>query len=295
MPSEELERDLRELDVEVLFAAFESATEVTIEEVAGRLLAYAISSAIAHPAAAVLGGVARALITKLFDKTKELESRMNEILDEPFQTAVTSLKEVMSVKAHTEEDQYEIQRRLGTVCDRLQSAYTYAEKNAQTRRLTIRSYQVIAAALTKGGRPFMELYLKDLRSAANDLGNRAWAIEANAKQEFGSPEENESNINLAQDELYGIQHRKIERGEYPDSHKGNSASVPDLYDGPLAERALTDMIVSSDRASGRYRSEYDRARLLRSTAKQIEDFCSFAVEVATNRAQIIQNTSSDRN
>ena len=299
------ERDRKDIQVEVLIATFESVTEQVVEGMADRLLASAVSAAIRHPVAAVLAGVARALITGIFDKTREIEGKVDQIIDEPFQTAVTSFKEVMNISAETSNEQVEVQRRLGVICDRLQTAYTYAEKKNQTRLLGIRSYQALTAAMTIGGRPFMELYLKDLRSAAQDLFERAESIELQARKRFGTLEEHQEYLEKEEEALQSIRDFRIESGEYSDLTQKDSSWARDPYYGRDAVKALVITSVDSQRAIKEHEeaelqirtgirvgdnpvvAEHDKAERLRRTGGQIEDFCRFTATLAAKRTEVI--------
>ncbi len=164
-----------DLAIQVLQAAAESATEQVAAEGGKRLLAELISSALVGPAAAILAAVAKTFVQELFRQTNAIEAKLDRILSEPMGNAVNTLTETLSARFETEDEFAECNRRLADADDSLRVAYEYARKTDSSKLTLIRAYQALIAALLVGGRPYLKLYLQDLRNRAKDEVQRTTA------------------------------------------------------------------------------------------------------------------------
>jgi len=154
------------LALDILHEALESTAKESVKSIGATVLGTMLAASIANPAAAVIASVAQALIKAVFQTTSSIERKLDVVLSEPLSTAVTTLTAVLSVEAATPEEQEECERLLTRAADDLAKAHTYAEKSDPPRCPVIRVYQALIAALRQGGRPFADLFLREMRDAA---------------------------------------------------------------------------------------------------------------------------------
>jgi hypothetical protein len=152
--------------LDILQVALESATEESVKSVGATVLGALVATSIANPAAAVLASVTKALMHAVFHTTSSLERKLDVLLSEPLSTASTTLTTVLSIEATTPEEYEECERLLTRAADDLAKAYTYAENSDPPQCLVIRVYQTLIAALRQGGRPFADLFSRDLLAEA---------------------------------------------------------------------------------------------------------------------------------
>lgn len=162
----------------VIHEGLAEATAEAAKEFASHSLSALIPIGMAVPAAAFLVSAVRVLFLKLDDRSREIEKKLNVLLDEPFRTAARTLHDVATADITSPAEVNEAQRQLRTAYDNFSKALTYAEKEASSRFNLIRIYQGLTAALISGGRPFAEKIVTSLRSTSNE-----WLADAKKRQD----------------------------------------------------------------------------------------------------------------
>jgi hypothetical protein len=158
--------------------ASESTAKELTKAVGGMLLHRVMATAIAEPAAAILGEVAGAFASALLEQTSAIERKLDKLLAEPFETAVTTIEEAVLARPSTPVEFDERNRQLQRAFDDLRKARTLAEDEEE--RNVVRLYQVLVAAMMRGGGAYVREYVAELRSLAQAAREQATFAKANA-------------------------------------------------------------------------------------------------------------------
>jgi hypothetical protein len=170
----------------ILVAAVDGAAEEGGRVLVSEGLVHLIGAIAAGSAGGAVVATVAALFRQLFDQSKATAKQLRVILDEPFQTAARTLRDIASVEIRTRRERHECQRQLAQAFDNFSKARSYAERHDPARLQLIDIYQALTAALMTGGRPFAQLYLAPWQA---DI--RRWRAEANRlRTEANVSEEN---------------------------------------------------------------------------------------------------------
>jgi len=156
------------------------ATKLRAEEVWKRLLPAVAAGTLSGPLAAGTAAIVSALAERIFKETGAIEDKLDEILTEPFDTAVRTVSEILLEETKDKDEERYANDRLERAASRLETAYTYTSRDLPEKRLLVRVYQCLVAALLKGGGAAMRRYLKDLRGLAAVV-----SLEAEKQKEAG--------------------------------------------------------------------------------------------------------------
>jgi hypothetical protein len=141
---------------------------------------------LASIAASVVAAAVKEFVEQLREHTSEIEKKIDLIIQEPLESAVQTIIDVLSVRYDTEAESCERERQLSYAFDNLRRAYAYAAYQEASHRRLVRMYQAIVAALKEGGRPFALLCLADLRTLV--VETRAEASSARTRAADIDPE-----------------------------------------------------------------------------------------------------------
>lgn len=155
----------------------QKASEETVkkygEDLLKTVLPALLSAVIAGPLAAGAAAAVAATVESIFKQTSATERKLDRLLNGPFKTAVTTVREVLSEQVRTKAEEDRANRRLEFSVEELQRAYAYAESKSPERLLLIKLYQAFVAALIEGGGASMRRQLADLRRLAGLAENQA--------------------------------------------------------------------------------------------------------------------------
>jgi hypothetical protein len=162
-----------DLAMQVLGKALGSATEESAKDVARKALVHIVSAAVAGPTAIVIAAVAKEVVERLLESTSSIDRKLEQILKEPLQTSVNSVREVLSMEPNTQSEKDWCNARLNHAFGDLAKAYSYAQSGAPEMCMVIRLYQAIVAALQPGGRPFVSIVVGEFQGVGDALKLRA--------------------------------------------------------------------------------------------------------------------------
>lgn len=219
----------------VLRSVFAKTLSKTVEEsvklIGGTLLRKVLSAAVLGPGAEIVAVAASTLVTELLQETRAQEAKLDAVIAEPLQSAISTLREVIGAPARTPEEHQEIDRRLGYASDNLQKAHTYATTLSPEMCLLIRAYQCVVCALKEGAERFLEQYLKELQAVALTTRKQVRALRDDASAIAGirsytrGERSGFANVSSAQ---VRAEQRKVELYQQAD-HLENYASDIELF------------------------------------------------------------------
>jgi hypothetical protein len=165
--------DFGESDVSLLQIIGEGMSEATSEgfkkfgeETLTPLLINTIAAPIAGPLAAGAAALLGSFAKQLLKETNSIERRLNKLLAQPFNTASRTVREILSEEVRDAAEGSRATERLKRAAELLDEAYTYAESESPRRRLLVRVYQSLVAALIEGGGAALRRYTDELRQLA---------------------------------------------------------------------------------------------------------------------------------
>ena len=170
----------RDLLRPVVSKTLEATIEKTVKHIGGRVLRRTLSVAIAGGVADILAAAAGSLVTELLKKTSAQETKINALVEEPLDSATSTLREVISARIRTVREHEVCQQRLRNAVENLNKAHSLAGKVNPERRSLIRAYQALACALAEGNEPFMRRHIAELERIAEDAQNHTKALRDDA-------------------------------------------------------------------------------------------------------------------
>lgn len=244
----------------------QAVVEEATKTAAPVLLLHVVSAAIANPAAAVLGAVAKSFIAELLKQTSASTRYLEQIVEEPLKTATAVVTRVLSAPLSKQDELREADRQLKGAYDNLQKALSYAPDGSGDKRLVIGFYQAFVAALMTGGGAFVAVHVKELRALAARYRARSKEA-ANRAQDIRARLEKTSEI------------FRLQISQRP---------------GVGGDRALEGLAISLPRA--RQESERDalekEAAASIARAEQIERFCDFVTQLAQHQPDVLQSAAN---
>jgi hypothetical protein len=154
--------------------------EQSVKLIGGTLLRNVLSAAVLGPGTEIVGQAASSLVTELLQQTRAQEAKLDVLIAEPLESAISTLREVIAAHGRTPAEHQEVDRRLGYASDNLQKAYTYATTLTPEMCLLIRAYQCVVCALKEGADPFLNAYLEELEAVAYSTHNQVRALRDDA-------------------------------------------------------------------------------------------------------------------
>lgn len=230
----------------------------------------AVAGSLAGPLASGAAAMVSVLIETLFKKTNATDRKLDKMLGEPFKTAVRTVQDILSEEVSTDAEEAEATRRLQRAADRLDQAYTYTDGDLPSKRLTVRLYQALVAALVPGGGASMRKYLAHLRALANAARNEAKRCLAKAE----SVKNRDEGIVANEMRLYS----EISRLHAPSFQRER----PFPFGLPSKEDLDSFLKAKEDGLR-------DRAAAFEKSAADMEALCSLIEVVHGNRAEILRS------
>ena len=168
--------------LKILGKALQSSADKAVSQGAQVLLVQLLGTAVAGPLSAALGTVAKELIGALLETTSAVEKKLDTLLREPATTAMRMLEQIASLPLATPESRREVQRQLAVAYDRLDKAYTNAEKHFPEKLDLIRYYQTLVAALRPDAHEFVDLFVAQFRRQIPQMAARSTALRERARE-----------------------------------------------------------------------------------------------------------------
>jgi hypothetical protein len=136
-----------------------------------------LSLGAAAPLAAVVVAVVKQFEVELRSAQDE---NITQLVDEPLNTAVTTLDDILGMRHETPVERKECERLLESVADDLRKAYSHAGNKSEDQ-FRIRILQAFVAALREGGGAFLRLRVGEFRRYAIEC--RAMALQRQQEAE----------------------------------------------------------------------------------------------------------------
>jgi hypothetical protein len=144
----------------------ESAGEETLKCFTGIILTtyLGVTAVAAAPLAAFAVAIAKRFAAELYTLP---DQNTQSLVDEPLQTAVTTLNEILEARHKTPAERKERERLLESVSDSLRKAYSHTEGRNEDQ-WKVRILQAFVAALREGGGASLRLWLDEFRECISD-------------------------------------------------------------------------------------------------------------------------------
>ena len=248
--------------------AADEATKKHGEELLKHLLPVVVAGPLAGPLAAGVAAMVAVLIESLFKATNATERKLDRLIAEPFETATRTIKEILSEEVRNDPEEVEATRRLQHAADELEKAYTHAECEVPKKRLLVRAYQCLVAALLKGGGAAMRKHLEGFRvlAAAAREAAKHWTAAADRVKN------REAGVMAEEMELYAQTSRLFA----PPMHRELAFPL-----GLPSEQQLQSFLAS------REAGHREQAETMEKRAKDLDTFCALAEVVHQNRRGIL--------
>lgn len=255
-----------DLALDILNKTLEAVVDHAGESVGPAILEHLIGAALAEPVSKVIAAVAKVAIGKLFEETSAIEKKLDRLLAEPFESAVTTVQEVLSVEARSENEKAECTRQLRQAFTDLRRAYTFARYRSPAQKKSVRIFQAFVAGLLPGARPFAHLYVQDLQKLIDKD-----RVEAASRLQQAS---------------------QIRKGDWSEeAMMRREAEWAIAADG--IERRLSFHSVEVHKEREKERLAREAGHLLEQ-AKRLDLFCRFVLLIADRQDELLASEKDDR-
>jgi hypothetical protein len=244
-----------DLAIQVLSKALGSATEESAKEATRKALIHIISAAVAGPTAIVIAAVAKEVVEGLLKTTSSMERKLDQILKEPLQTSVNSVREVLSMEPRTQREKDWCNDRLNHAFDDLAKAYSYAQSGLPEMCMVIRLYQAIVAALQPGGRPFVSIVVGEFQAVGDAL-------------KLGARQSREEAAQASKAAEYYANELRAYIGS-PPSEMGSVVVSAGAYEAHMGSQSMRQFEEATKTAEG-----------LEARAQEIDLYCQLAVKLS---------------
>lgn len=162
-----------DLGIKLLSETLQSSGEETVKYFGPKLLIHIMTETLANPVTNVLVKIVKALIADYFKKVSSVDSKLDTLIAEPLQTAISILHEIL-ILDFTNDIQKQVRREdLTSAFEKLRTAYSYAKQQSPESCIIVRIYQAIVAALIEGREPYTEYYVGELKELVTITRKRA--------------------------------------------------------------------------------------------------------------------------